>query len=259
VNGVYTNKILSYYLKNGTTFDTLLGQKVISSGVTTVSAFKTGVLDLSTEGLHVITVIMDENSVEDVDFNLGIDVTVPQFPVADSEAIIPSAGYHKDMLHVDVNAWDTLSGVSTVNIIMIDKITQVAKWNAVADYNWTTGLWFHDFNTELLDVNGNRVLPDSNYDIQAIVVDVAGNTAERTVDPGVDNTDPVINSIVVTGNPMVRENTITIDVNAEDNFSGVNTVLATISIGAADILRWNIFCSIHNRQYVGNRNIHNNC
>lgn len=225
VSGVYINRILSYFLTNPLTFDTKLGEKLISSGENTVTAFKNGILDLNNEGLHTITIVMDSEYVDSIDFNLGIDTTKPQFPDLNTEAIIPSAGYYSEILHVDVNTWDELSGVKTVEIELIDKNTNLVTTSAFANYDYNTGFWFHDFNTVAIPV------PDGYYDIRAIVTDVAGNVDDRLVDPGVDNTPPVINSVVLSQNPMLRNTVISIDANVTDNFSGVKSVNAIITDG----------------------------
>ncbi|MCX6801141.1 MAG: HYR domain-containing protein [Candidatus Diapherotrites archaeon] len=197
----------------------------IANYVCSTMAFKNRMLgDL--EGLFLISVESPVNNLVKADFNLGIDYTKPSFPDSNAEAIMPAIGAFSGVLHIDVNTWDTLSGVDTVVIEMIDKDTDAVVSSAYADYNAATGFWNHDFNTVFLGI------PDGAYDIKTIVTDVAGNSDNRIVDPGVDNTKPVINSIVFSSNPILRNSTVTVDANVSDNFAGVKEVKAVITDGS---------------------------
>ena len=178
-----------------------------------------------TDGLFELRVDNIVNNITPADFNLGIDYSKPQFPDLNSQAIIPSTGAYSGILHVDVNTWDVLSGVSTVLIDLIDKNTGLIVSSAFASYNSTTGYWDHDFNTILLGI------PDGNYDIMTTVTDVAGNIDDRIVDPTIDNTRPIIVSIDVITTPILRNTTITIDANISDNLAGVKEVTAVMDNG----------------------------
>ncbi|MFA6065053.1 MAG: hypothetical protein WCW44_02995 [archaeon] len=236
-NTYYTNKDFNLTsTMGGTNIGTLcyirlvninrnLWEQIVDGNICTSTVFQPGMLG-ENEGLFKIKVLNALTNITPADFNLGIDYTKPVI-----NAIIPSTDYHGALLYVDVNTIDSLSGVESVTVYMIDKNTKVVANSAIAAYNSTSMLWEAVFDTD--------GMLDTFYDINAEVTDAAGNTQIATVDPAVDNTAPVIdeNSITITQNPMLRNNTITIDVNVTDKvpgviaYSGINTVKATISDG----------------------------
>jgi hypothetical protein len=222
VNGVALGVKCNYSLFDGHNLETVKTTLLKNNSCWTMM-FESGVLG-DTEGLFRILLDNDVNNITPADFNLGIDYTKPQFPDLNTQAIIPSVGSYSGVLHVDVNTWDVISGVSTVLIDLMDKNTGAVVSSAFASYNAGT-IWDHDFNTILLGI------PDGNYDIKATVTDVAGNVDDRIVDPGIDNTKPVINAITVTTNPMLRNTVVTLDVNVTDNFAGVKEVKAVVTDG----------------------------
>jgi hypothetical protein len=164
------------------------------------------------------------------DLNVGFDYTAPSIsnitPIEGS--IINKIAYLK------ANVVDNLSGTDKVWFRIytkdINNDNNVLMWAKQADYNIVLDKWETDFNT--LEV------PDGTYNVDVNAIDVAGNASSEFIDPMVDNTSPVIdvNSFVITPSPLVRNETLTIDVNVSDNLSGVDIVTATIRDSNANIV-----------------------
>ena len=139
------------------------------------------------------------------DLNVGIDNEIPMI-----YSVIPSANAYDNNILIDVNATDNLSGIASVEIRMIHIDTNIIYPNYWADFN-------SDTNTFQVTID-TLTLPNGKYDINAIVTDVAGDINYMVVDPVIDHNTPVITGIKVTTSPMIRNNTITVDVNATDVF-----------------------------------------
>ena len=113
---------------------------------------------------------------------VGVDNTAPEII-----SVIPQAGAYSGELRVTVDTTDALSGVDEVWVTINDKTTPSISFTVQAEYNEGTGLYDAVFDTIEMGI------PDGSYDVTAEVYDVAGNMAELTVDPAIDNTAPTIN------------------------------------------------------------------
>jgi hypothetical protein len=180
----------------------------------------------TSEGLFVIRAESALTNVSSADFNLGLDYTNPVI-----ESIVPYENIYSGIMHIDVSAFDSLSGIERIDIEIIDKNTGVVhRTYTDIEYNSVTGFFDIDVNTLEEDSEGNKYLPDGSYNIAGYAYDVAGNSSTLRVDPGVDNTKPILyaSSIGLSYNPIIRGRLLHIDINASDNFSGVNNVTAKV-------------------------------
>ncbi len=196
-----------------------------------------------TEGKY--TTLRIYNSVEahqdtSDDVNIGIDNTSPVI-----HSVTPNV--KQIMFGVyrwDANITDNLSGINNVNFSLIEKPGN--EYCVDSNCHIGTGtppIWAIDMtdpNGVMFDINTNMfyydlntlMFPDGDYNVMFEAWDIAGNHDFNMIDPPIDNTPPVIHSINVTLNPIIRGNSFLVDANVTDNKSGVDSVLATISLGA---------------------------
>jgi len=147
-------------------------------------------------------------------------------------SVIPSTNAYDENMLIDVNVEDNLSGIDSVEIRMIHTDSDTVYPNYFADFN-------ADTNTFQVTVN-TLILPNGKYDINTIVIDVAGNQSNLVVDPIIDHNTPVITGIKVTTNPMIRNNIIIVDVNATDVFdsnsvAGIEHIRMRVTTAEVDI------------------------
>jgi peptidoglycan hydrolase CwlO-like protein len=224
-----------------------LGNEVLHSvrvngNTCSTMAFKQNVFG-GEEGLFVLQMDNIVNNITPTSMNVGIDYTNPVFATLNGTPwVVPSAGYHAGIVHIDANAKDYLSGILSMEFLIVDKNTKSIAYSMYADYNSITGLYESDFNSLLV--------PDTFYDINAIAIDVAGNSTNVMVDPGFDNTAPTVNDVNIVPYPSLRGLSIRVDADITDNFSGVNpnTVIAKITDGN---IRVSISMDLNNGIYSG--------
>jgi hypothetical protein len=182
------------------------------------------------------------------DFNVGIDNEKPSI-----NSITPDEGGIMNGIYTwyaDVS--DNLSGIAQVDFYLIEKAgyeycKQVDEnlqcWIGDGNIIWPVpnvsfnasiepyGKFYYDLNT----LN----FPDGDYNVGFGATDIAGNYFYKEVDPIIDNTKPIINSVaIMPAGSNIRGTTIVISANVSDNLSGVNSVWATITRpgGAIDSL-----------------------
>ena len=176
-------------------------------------------------------VVAQADSIDEID--VGIDNLEPSINSIDPD---PN-GVMNGMYRWFSDITDDLSGVEQVDFYLIEK----DNFNYCADVNtcWLGAgaiVWSQtsvDFNTDIMqfyyDLNTLNH-PDGDYNVGFGATDIAGNYAYMEIDPIIDNTKPVINSVVVPNTvPITRGTTVTVNVNVTDNLSGVDSVWATIT------------------------------
>jgi len=187
-------------------------------------------MDQGDEGVYNVEVEQEFiSSYDQTDYmRLGIDDVNPII-----YSIIPSVGYYSGVLLVQVNTTDSLSGVKTsgvktVWVSLINKEDNSVNYSAEA-FNKTTGYFETEFNTTALGVS------DGGYDITVNVTDIAGNSAEATVDPSIDNTPPSISLLDVPASMCVGK-TSTLKAIVVDLLSGVCSKNATLTLPNGSVM-----------------------
>ena len=133
---------------------------------------------------------------------------------------------------------DNLSGITRADFSLIEKNGGTYCYDTNCHTGNGTVAWIQthvnfDTNTNRFYYDLNTLkYPDGDYNVMFEAWDIAGNYDFNMLDPKLDNTPPKINSINVTNNPVLRGNQFLVDVDATDNLTGVNTVLATVNKGA---------------------------
>jgi hypothetical protein len=191
-------------------------------------------------------VVSQADAIDEI--HMGIDNQKPEInSITPDESEIMNGIY---TWHADVS--DNLSGIAQVDFYLIEKAgyeycKQVDEnlqcWIGDGNSIWPVpnvsfnaniepyGKFYYDLNT----LN----FPDGDYNVGFGATDIAGNYFYKEVDPIIDNTKPIINSVAITpAGPKIRGTTIIISANVSDNLSGVNSVWATITRqgGAIDSL-----------------------
>jgi len=161
--------------------------------------------------------------------NLGIDNLVPVIYGAwpsESGAVNGIRYFYANV--GDDESSGNWSGVEHVWMELINK-SDFSFGNFELDWNESEGNWGITLNTS--------ALPDDYYTLKVTATDAANNTAIYSIDPVIDNTAPVINSITLSStkpspNPdlFYRGYPITITANITDNLAGVDdsSVYATV-------------------------------
>lgn len=143
----------------------------------------------------------------------------------------PIGGFYNRTMTIFLTATDSTSGINaeTVWVALTEKGSEgepIFSGYAVQDGE-NSSYYTLDVNT-LTDGGEGSPIPDGNYDITATVKDMAGRTTTVTVDPIIDNTKPIIESVTVTPQPMVRSLPVHIEARVTDNLSGVSRVWGRI-------------------------------
>ena len=178
---------------------------------------RTSRLDSGTEGVYKLGVEAEfEMGVDAVDyFYIGYDITPPEIV----EIVDP--GFISGTVTLQANVTDDASGVAHVWMSIQDKGSEDLLWTGEAFYNSETGYYEVDFNSMQITIDGS-------YNIYVEATDVAGNTATGYIDPVIDNTNPVIESFVMSPNNPVRGEQLLFQARVSDNISGIQNVVMEI-------------------------------
>jgi len=173
------------------------------------------------------------------ELKVGIDNAVPLINSIDPDV----NGFINGVYRVYSSVEDNLSGISQVDFYLIEKDgidycvgldCHIGDGNVVwpqLDVPFDTNInkFYWDLNTLLF--------PDGDYNIAVGATDIAGNYGYLEIDPTIDNTPPTISTTDVTPNPIPRGNMVTIDVNASDKLTGIDSVIATIKDPASATIK----------------------
>jgi len=178
---------------------------------------RTSRLDSGTEGVYRLGIEAEfEMGVDAVDyFYLGYDITPPEI------VKIVDPGFISGTVTLQADVVDDASGIAQVWMSIQDKDSEDLLWTGEAFYNSTTGYYEVDFDSTQITIDGP-------YNVYVEATDVAGNTATGYIDPVIDNTDPVIESFIMSPSCPVRGEQLLFQARVSDNMSGIQNVVMEI-------------------------------